>query len=67
MTLAAARPAADGTLWTGTERLPTIRKAQCTRVSQQISAAIAGQKSVDAALEQAQKYAEVVGKTYQEK
>jgi len=38
-----------------------------TRVSQQISAAIAGQKSVDAALEQAQKYAEVVGKTYQEK
>ena len=38
-----------------------------TRVSQQISAAIAGQKSVDAAMEQAQKYAEVVGKTYQEK
>ena len=38
-----------------------------TRVSQQISAAIAGQKSVDAALEQAQQYAEVVGKTYQEK
>ncbi len=38
-----------------------------TRVSQQISAAIAGQKSVDAAMEQAQKYAEVVGKSYQEK
>lgn len=38
-----------------------------TRVSQQISAAIAGQKSVDAALEQSQQYAEVVGKTYQEK
>jgi sorbitol/mannitol transport system substrate-binding protein len=38
-----------------------------TRVSQQISAAIAGQKSVDAALEQAQEYAEVVGRTYQEK
>ena len=38
-----------------------------TRVSQQISAAIAGQKSVDDALEQAQKYAEVVGRTYQEK
>jgi sorbitol/mannitol transport system substrate-binding protein len=36
-------------------------------VSQQISAAIAGQKSVDAALEQSQQYAEVVGKTYQEK
>ena len=38
-----------------------------TRVSQQISAAIAGQKSVKDALEQSQKYAEVVGKTYQEK
>ncbi|MBJ8347155.1 sugar ABC transporter substrate-binding protein [Antrihabitans sp. YC2-6] len=37
-----------------------------TRVSQQISAAIAGQKSVEDALEQAQEYAEVVGKTYQE-
>lgn len=38
-----------------------------TRVSQQISAAIAGQKSVDDALAQAQEYAAVVGKTYQEK
>ena len=38
-----------------------------TRVSQQISAAIAGQKSVADALKQSQKYAEVVGKTYQEK
>ena len=38
-----------------------------TRVSQQISAAIAGQISVDDALAQAQQYAEVVGKTYQEK
>jgi sorbitol/mannitol transport system substrate-binding protein len=38
-----------------------------TRVSQQISAAIAGQKSVDDALTQAQEYAEVVGRTYQEK
>ena len=37
-----------------------------TRVSQQISAAIAGQKSVEDALEQSQDYAEVVGKTYQE-
>jgi sorbitol/mannitol transport system substrate-binding protein len=37
-----------------------------TRVSQQISAAIAGQKSVDDALEQSQQYAEVVGRTYQE-
>jgi sorbitol/mannitol transport system substrate-binding protein len=38
-----------------------------TRVSQQISAAIAGQISVDEALTQAQRYAEVVGKSYQEK
>jgi sorbitol/mannitol transport system substrate-binding protein len=38
-----------------------------TRVSQQISAAIAGQKSVADALDQSQKYAEVVGRTYQEK
>ena len=38
-----------------------------TRVSQQMSAAIAGQKSVADALKQSQKYAEVVGKTYQEK
>lgn len=38
-----------------------------TRVSQQISAAIAGQKTVDEALDQAQQYAEVVGKTYQER
>nr|WP_246371882.1 sugar ABC transporter substrate-binding protein [Gordonia humi] len=37
-----------------------------TRVSQQISAAIAGQISVDEALDQSQKYAEVVGKAYQE-
>ncbi|MBY4572737.1 MULTISPECIES: ABC transporter substrate-binding protein [Gordonia] len=36
-----------------------------TRVSQQISAAIAGQISVDDALAQAQEYAEVVGKSYQ--
>jgi polyol transport system substrate-binding protein len=38
-----------------------------TRVSQQVSAAIAGQKSVADALKQAQEYAEVVGRTYQEK
>jgi sorbitol/mannitol transport system substrate-binding protein len=37
-----------------------------TRVSQQISAAVAGQKSVGDALQQSQKYAEVVGRTYQE-
>jgi sorbitol/mannitol transport system substrate-binding protein len=38
-----------------------------TRVSQQVSAAIAGQKSVDDALAQSQQYAEVVGKSYREK
>lgn len=38
-----------------------------TRVSQQMSAAIAGQKSVREALEQSQQYAEVVGRSYQEK
>jgi sorbitol/mannitol transport system substrate-binding protein len=37
-----------------------------TRVSQQVSAAIAGQQSVDDALKQAQEYAEVVGATYRE-
>ncbi|PXY25950.1 sugar ABC transporter substrate-binding protein [Prauserella coralliicola] len=37
-----------------------------TRVSQQLSAAIAGQKSVDEALEQAQEYAETVGQAYRE-
>jgi sorbitol/mannitol transport system substrate-binding protein len=37
-----------------------------TRVSQQISAAIAHQKSVDAALEQSQNYAAAVGATYRE-
>jgi sorbitol/mannitol transport system substrate-binding protein len=37
-----------------------------TRVSQQVSAAIAGQTSVDAALAQAQQYASTVGESYQE-
>lgn len=37
-----------------------------TRVSQQISAAIAGQESVDEALKQSQLYADVVGQSYQE-
>ncbi|NMH96109.1 sugar ABC transporter substrate-binding protein [Pseudonocardia sp. K10HN5] len=36
-----------------------------TRVSQQLSAAIAGQQTVDEALAQAQKYAATVGATYQ--
>jgi sorbitol/mannitol transport system substrate-binding protein len=37
-----------------------------TRVSQQISAAIAGQQTVEEALDQSQGYAEVVGDSYQE-
>ncbi|GAB3301784.1 ABC transporter substrate-binding protein [Parasphingorhabdus pacifica] len=37
-----------------------------TRASQQISAVMAGKQSVSEALEQTQKYAEAVGKTYQE-
>ncbi|WP_376775090.1 ABC transporter substrate-binding protein [Saccharopolyspora phatthalungensis] len=37
-----------------------------TRVSQQLSAAIAGQISVDEALERSQEYAQTVGKSYQE-
>ena len=37
-----------------------------TRVSQQISAAIAGQKTVDEALKQAQQYAVPVAESYQE-
>jgi sorbitol/mannitol transport system substrate-binding protein len=36
-----------------------------TRVSQQLSAAIAGQQTTDEALEQAQVYAETVGQSYQ--
>ncbi|OLM28580.1 Various polyols ABC transporter, periplasmic substrate-binding protein [Pseudonocardia sp. Ae717_Ps2] len=36
-----------------------------TRVSQQISAAVAGQQSTDEALEQAQQYAQTVGDSYQ--
>jgi sorbitol/mannitol transport system substrate-binding protein len=37
-----------------------------TRVSQQLSAAIAGQISVDQALEQSQEYAQTVGESYRE-
>ena len=37
-----------------------------TRVSQQISAAIAGRQSVDRALEQSQRYAQTVGDGYKE-
>jgi len=37
-----------------------------TRVSQQLSAAIAGQISVDEALAQSQEYADTVGQSYRE-
>jgi sorbitol/mannitol transport system substrate-binding protein len=36
-----------------------------TRVSQQLSAAIAGQETVQQALEQSQQYASTVGESYQ--
>lgn len=60
-------PTVDPVPYTGVQFL-TIPEFQDlgTRVSQQISAAIAGRISVPDALEQAQQYAEVVGKTYQE-
>ncbi len=60
-------PTVDPVPYTGVQFL-TIPEFQDlgTRVSQQISAAVAGRISVHDALEQAQQYAEVVGKTYQE-
>ncbi|WP_441344222.1 MULTISPECIES: ABC transporter substrate-binding protein [unclassified Rhodococcus (in: high G+C Gram-positive bacteria)] len=60
-------PTVDPVPYTGVQFL-TIPEFQDlgTRVSQQISAAVAGQISVDDALDQAQQYAEVVGRTYQE-
>jgi sorbitol/mannitol transport system substrate-binding protein len=63
-----AHPAVQPVPYTGVQFLaiPEFQDLG-TRVSQQISAAIAGQKSVADALKQSQKYAEVVGKTYQEK
>lgn len=64
----AAKPTVQPVPYTGVQFLaiPEFQDLG-TRVSQQISAAIAGQKSVADALEQSQKYAEVVGRTYQEK
>lgn len=61
------QPTADPVPYTGIQfiGIPEFQDLG-TRVSQQISAAIAGQKSVDDALAQAQQYAEVVGRTYQE-
>jgi sorbitol/mannitol transport system substrate-binding protein len=63
-----AKPTVEPVPYTGVQFLaiPEFQDLG-TRVSQQISAAIAGQKSVKDALEQSQKYAEVVGRTYQEK
>jgi sorbitol/mannitol transport system substrate-binding protein len=62
-----AHPTVQPVPYTGVQFL-TIPEFQDlgTRVSQQISAAIAGQKSVTDALDQSQQYAEVVGKTYKE-
>ncbi len=63
-----AQPTVQPVPYTGVQFL-TIPEFQDlgTRVSQQVSAAIADQKSVADALEQSQKYAEVVGRSYQEK
>ncbi|QCB52561.1 sugar ABC transporter substrate-binding protein [Rhodococcus sp. PAMC28707] len=60
-------PTVDPVPYTGVQFL-TIPEFQDlgTRVSQQISAAVAGQISVKDALARAQQYAKVVGKTYQE-
>ncbi len=62
-----AQPTVQPVPYTGVQFL-TIPEFQDlgTRVSQQISAAIAGQISVDEALAQAQQYAEVVGRSYRE-
>ncbi|MGV0642099.1 ABC transporter substrate-binding protein [Mycolicibacterium sp. XJ879] len=62
------KPTVDPVPYTGVQFLaiPEFQDLG-TRVSQQISAAIAGQKSVEDALKQSQEYAEVVGRTYQEK
>jgi sorbitol/mannitol transport system substrate-binding protein len=61
------RPTVDPVPYTGIQfvGIPEFQDLG-TRVSQQISAAIAGQQTVEAALDQAQGYAEVVGDSYQE-
>nr|WP_238559078.1 sugar ABC transporter substrate-binding protein [Rhodococcus rhodnii] len=60
-----ANPSLDPVPYTGIQFLaiPEFQDLG-TRVSQQISAAIAGQTAVDDALEQSQQYAEVVGASY---
>ena len=61
------RPTRDPVPYTGLQfvGIPEFQDLG-TRVSQQISAAIAGQQTADEALEQAQDYAEVVGESYQQ-
>lgn len=58
-------PAVDPVPYTGVQfvAIPEFQDLG-TRVSQQISAAIAGSQSVDEALEQSQRYAEAVGESY---
>jgi sorbitol/mannitol transport system substrate-binding protein len=62
-----ARPTVDPVPYTGIQfvGIPEFQDLG-TRVSQQISAAIAGQQTVEEALDQSQGYAEVVGDSYQE-
>lgn len=60
------RPTRDPVPYTGLQfvGIPEFQDLG-TRVSQQISAAIAGQQTADEALDQAQQYAETVGESYQ--
>lgn len=61
------RPTRDPVPYTGLQfvGIPEFQDLG-TRVSQQISAAVAGQQSTDEALEQAQQYAQTVGEGYQQ-
>ncbi|MBC3191828.1 sugar ABC transporter substrate-binding protein [Pseudonocardia sp. C8] len=61
------RPTRDPVPYTGLQfvGIPEFQDLG-TRVSQQVSAAIAGQQTVDEALEQAQNYAATVGESYQQ-
>ncbi|WP_335726540.1 ABC transporter substrate-binding protein [Pseudonocardia sp. HH130630-07] len=62
------RPTRDPVPYTGLQfvGIPEFQDLG-TRVSQQISAAIAGQQTVDEALEEAQQYAQTVGESYQQR
>lgn len=61
------RPTRDPVPYTGLQfvGIPEFQDLG-TRVSQQISAAIAGQQTADEALDEAQSYAETVGESYQQ-